>query len=140
MNSRLFSFATMIWFTVGGPAAAADSHSAVSPKAGVLLETYCMDCHGEDSQKGDVRLDNLGGMALEARLDLLNRVQEQLFLKQMPPRKKEQPSDEDRESIMVWVSEELGKHNASRLKEKLRYPGYGNYVDHVSLSMNRITR
>ena len=92
-----------------------------------------MDCHGEDSQKGDVRLDNLGGMALEARLEFLNRIQEQLFLKQMPPRKNEQPSDEDRESIMVWVSEELGRHNAYRLEEKLRYPGYGNYIDHDRL-------
>ena len=138
MNSRVSSFATMIWLMVNGPGAAADSLFAVSPKAGALLEAYCMDCHGEDSQKGDVRLDSLGGMASEARLDLLNRVQEQLFLKEMPPRKKEQPSDEDRESIIVWVSEELGKHNASRLEEKLRYPGYGNYVDHDRLFSGKV--
>ena len=86
---------------VCGPSSGADSPQDISPKARVLLEAYCMDCHGEDSQKGDVRLDNLAGMALEARLELFNRIQEQLFLKQMPPRKKEQPSEEDRESIMV---------------------------------------
>ena len=133
MNSRVSCLATMTWFMVCGPSSGADSPQDISPKARVLLEAYCMDCHGEDSQKGDVRLDNLAGMALEARLELFNRIQEQLFLKQMPPRKKEQPSEEDRESIMVWVSEELGKHNASRLEEKLRYPGYGNYVDHDKL-------
>ena len=92
MNFRVSFFATITWFMVGGPALAADILQDVSPKARVLLEAYCMDCHGDDSQKGDVRLDNLAGMALEARLELFNRIQEQLFLKQMPPRKKEQPT------------------------------------------------
>ena len=61
MNFRVSCFAIMTSFMVGGPASAADSLQEDSPKARVLLETYCMDCHGEDSQKGDVRLDNLAG-------------------------------------------------------------------------------
>ena len=52
----------------------------VSKKAAAVLETHCLDCHDADTQKGEVRLDALSAMALQPRLDLLNRVQEQLFL------------------------------------------------------------
>ncbi|MGB0549671.1 MAG: DUF1592 domain-containing protein, partial [Limisphaerales bacterium] len=98
-----------------------------------VLEAHCLDCHDADTQKGEVRLDALGGMALEARLDLLNRVQEQLFLKEMPPKKKAQPSEAERAALAGWVRGELRKHGASKLEEKLRYPSYGNYVDHEKL-------
>ena len=57
----------------------------VSKNATDVLESHCLDCHDVDTQKGEVRLDDLAGMALQPRLDLLNRVQEQLFLKDMPP-------------------------------------------------------
>ena len=110
-----------------------DVNLTVSQNATAVLEAHCLDCHDAETQKGEVRLDALGGMALEARLDLLNRVQEQLFLKAMPPKKKAQPSEADREALAGWVSGELRKHGASKLEEKLRYPSYGNYVDHDKL-------
>ena len=106
----------------------------VSPKAAELLESYCFSCHDEETQKGDVRLDRLDTLALDTRLDLLNKMQEQLYLKEMPPKKKKkQPSEVERQQLTDWVSSELGKHNASKLEEKLRKPAYGNYVDHHKL-------
>jgi cytochrome c553 len=62
----------------------------VSPKAAELLESYCFSCHDEETQKGDIRLDRLDTLALDTRLDLLNKVQEQVFFKEMPPKKKSQ--------------------------------------------------
>ena len=107
---------------------------AISNPAAAVLEAHCLDCHDADTQKGEVRLDALAGMALQPRLDLLNRVQEQLFLKDMPPAKrKKQPSEEERAALAGWVSGELRRHGASKLEEKLRYPSYGNYVDHDRL-------
>ena len=45
---------------------------AVSKNATDVLESRCLDCHDADTQKGEVRLDDLAGMALQPRLDLLN--------------------------------------------------------------------
>ena len=50
------------------------------PKAKALLENHCFACHDEWEQKGDLRFDQLDRLSLEERLDLLNRMQEQLFI------------------------------------------------------------
>ena len=57
---------------------------AISTQATGLLESYCFDCHDADSKKGDVQLDDLVGLSLKDRLELLNRAQEQLFTKRVP--------------------------------------------------------
>ena len=103
------------------------------------MANYCFDCHDDETKKGEVRLDNLKTLALKDRLDLLNRVQEQIFIKEMPPKKrKAQPSDSEREQLHDWMTVELRKHKASRFEEKLRYPSYGNYLDHDKLFSGEI--
>ena len=133
MNPFVICSVAIMWFAVCNSGVAVNNSFAVSSKVGAVMEAHCFDCHGQDSQKGDVRLDNLAAMDLEARLDVLNRVQEQLFLREMPPKKKEQPSEAEQQLLSEWVRNELHKHKASKLEEKLRYPGYGNYVDHDKL-------
>ena len=105
----------------------------VSEKPSALLEKYCIDCHEDGTEKGGIRLDNLGELTLNARLDLMNKMQEQVYLNQMPPKKKTQPSQEERGQLGSWLWGELHAHNASKLEDKLRYPSYGNYVDHDKL-------
>ena len=51
-----------------------------------VLITYCFSCHDAGTAEGDVRLDNLSSLTLDAQLDLLNRVQEQLLIGDMPPK------------------------------------------------------
>lgn len=110
----------------------------LSEKADNLLDTYCYSCHDEDTQKGKINLIELSEMKVDARLDLLNKMQEQVYIREMPPIKKKQPSDEERAELMDWIAEELKKHNASKLEEKLRFPSYGNYVDHDQLFSGEI--
>ena len=106
----------------------------ISNKVQGLMENYCFDCHDEDSKKGDIQLDNLKDLILQDRLDLLNKVQEQVYIKEMPPKKKKvQPNEIERQQLLDWLSIELGNYNASALEEKLRYSNYGNYVDHEKL-------
>lgn len=105
--------------------------TASGGEAQELFEHYCFDCHDEGTQKGNIQLDKV--LPLEERLDLLNKVQEQLYFGEMPPKKKDQPTSEEKKALMVWVAGELEKHNASKLEEKLRKPEYGNYVDHDQL-------
>ena len=107
---------------------------AIPNKVQGLMENYCFDCHDGDSRKGDIQLDNLKNLTLQNRLDLLNKVQEQIYIKEMPPRKKKvQPNEIERQKLLDWLSIELGNYNASTLEEKLRYSNYGNYVDHEKL-------
>lgn len=108
--------------------------SAEVSEAEELLENYCYSCHDEWEQKGGLQLDELGQIPLESRLDVLNKVQEQLYLGQMPPKKKKkQPTEAERSKMLSWVAAELKKHNASTLEGKLRYPNYGNHVSHEKL-------
>lgn len=111
----------------------------VSDRAAALLAKYCLDCHEDGTEKGGIRLDHFGELALGARLDLLNKVQEQVYLGQMPPKKKAQPTEEERKELGLWVWGELNAYKASKLEDKLRYPSYGNYVDHDKLFGGKTT-
>ncbi len=117
----------------GNPASTPTEPFRVGEKVLPLLDRHCLSCHDAAERKGDVQLDNLESLALEARLDLLNRVQEQLFTGEMPPKKKKQPAEDERDLLMQWTAEYLRKHNASKLEDKLRKPEFGNVVDHERL-------
>ena len=139
MPFRILHIAAIV-LPFGSAAFAQNLSFQVPPRAGEILEQYCLDCHGEDTQKGEIRLDQLKTLSLDARLDLMNKMQEQLYLNQMPPpKKKTQPSEDERKELGAWLWEELHSHNASKLEEKLRYPSYGNYVDHDKLFSGKIT-
>ena len=103
-----------------------------------LLQEHCLDCHEDGTEKGDIRLDNLAELSRQARMDLMNRVLEQVYLKQMPPRNQSKLDEKDREVLTDWVWRELHAHNASKLEEKMRYPSYGNYVDHETLFSGKV--
>jgi hypothetical protein len=114
--------------------AAKGAEFSIEPKVDTLLENYCFSCHDEDTQKGDVRFDNLGTLSLDMRLDLLNTMQEKVRFGEMPPKKKKaQPTEAERAALLGWISAELNKYNASKLEDKLRKPEFGNYVDHDKL-------
>lgn len=107
---------------------------AMAEKGPELVAKYCFSCHDEWEQKGDLQFDNLNTLKPQARLDILNKMQEQLFIEEMPTRKaKKQPSEVERAEMIKWLSAELAKHNASKLEDKLRKPEYGNFIDHEKL-------
>ena len=82
---------------------------SISPKTEQTLQKFCYDCHDSDVQKGDIRLDNLSELKHQTRLDLLNKVQEQLHFKEMPPKKKKQPALAERTEMLDWVASDLGR-------------------------------
>ena len=103
-----------------------------------VLQKRCFDCHADGATESKVRFDTLTGLKLEERLELLNRAQDQLFTGLMPPVDADQPTDAERQLLAGWVRDELRKHNASKLDDKLRYPDYGNYIDHELLFSGEI--
>ena len=105
----------------------------VDPAVGQILDHYCIDCHEAGTEKGDVRLDNLSELSLDARLDLMNRMHEKVHFEEMPPKKKDQPTEQERKQLGDWLSGVLHANNASKLADKLRMPDYGNKLDHNKL-------
>ncbi|PHS12462.1 MAG: hypothetical protein COA78_08295 [Blastopirellula sp.] len=103
-----------------------------------VIEARCIDCHSEDSAEGEVRFDELASMNHVARLELLNKAQEQIFFELMPPPDADPLADKEKAELADWIGAELDRHNASRLEEKMRYPDFGNYVDHEKLFSGEI--
>ena len=88
-----------------------------------FLNTFCVKCHGVETQEGDIRLDNLtDDMTLEGTrwavvLDKVRRGE-------MPPKgAKPQPTDSQKKILIKWVTEQLGAHAQ-------RKPNLGNLVPH----------
>ncbi len=105
----------------------------VPKKTEELLERYCYDCHDDGLKKGGIRLDHLEELGQQARLDLLNQALEHTFSGEMPPKKEDQPTVEERDALAEWMWEELKVFNASKLEDKLRYYKYANYLNHDKL-------
>lgn len=134
----LISLTPFLATAESGKAAASDK-LVLPQKMEYLMEDYCWKCHEPGNEKGDVRLDNLTELSVQERLDLFNRMKEQVYFKQMPPEKEDdQPDAEERKMLLTWLSQELDSHNASTLEEKLRLPAYGNAVDHDKLFSGKI--
>ncbi|QDU98956.1 DUF1588 domain-containing protein [Lignipirellula cremea] len=109
-----------------------DTFTVPSDVASILVQR-CTDCHGADLVEGEVRLDAIDKLGLDARLDLLNRAHEQLFLGRMPPEEETQPTAVERARLADWVAQELRRYGVSNFEKKLQKPEFGNYVDHDKL-------
>ena len=102
-----------------------------------VFRDNCIDCHNEDVSEGNVDLSGISELGSSERLELLNKAQEQLHFGFMPPEESVPLSSVDQGKVLNWVGAELREHGASRLEDKLRMPGYGNYLDHDELFSGR---
>ncbi len=106
---------------------------AVPANVASAVKRFCIDCHSGDSAEAGVKLDGLAAIGQDERLELLNKAQEQVYFKRMPPEDAEPLDDKQREVLSGWLSSELRKFGASKLEDKLQKPEYGNSVDHEKL-------
>jgi len=74
-----------------------------------LLEKYCFDCHDEETQKGQLRLDEFVGFESE-HLHTWTQVFQNLDSREMPPPKKAQPTDAERAAIQKWITAQTTEH------------------------------
>lgn len=69
-----------------------------------LLAQYCFDCHNADKAKGDVNFERF--LAKETMIDelaLWNIAGTRVTNMEMPPKRADQPSDEERAKILKWI-------------------------------------
>ena len=97
-----------------------DTLTVPEPVHGVMSK-YCISCHGEKKSKGQVRLDTLSKADMKVRLDVLNKLQEQLHFREMPPEDEKQPAPAVQKLLADWVRGEL-------LKLQEKWFGFGMTV------------
>lgn len=101
-----------------------------------FLSDYCINCHDEETQKGDVDLSAISyDLVSGHNMELWKTVLRQLHLSEMPPvKRRKQPSEEEKDVVIAWINKELKKSgNDSDLYTKLESPAFGNYVNHEKL-------
>jgi len=66
-----------------------------------FLSTYCYDCHDSAMQKGEREFESFK-LPLKSEMDLISakEIIDQLTLKEMPPRKADQPTEEERLEVI----------------------------------------
>ncbi len=73
---------------------------------GQFLDTYCLDCHDSTKQKGDRDFEAFT-LPLKSVADLISAkdIIDQITLKEMPPKKADQPTDEERLAMVRALRE-----------------------------------
>ncbi|MDG2128267.1 MAG: DUF1588 domain-containing protein [Fuerstiella sp.] len=99
-----------------------------------VLSQHCSDCHSNDVQEGSIRLDDFAKLDSARKESLLNRIEEQVFLGQMPPRDAGDFSVEQQRDLLSLIKGTFARLGTTSLfREKIKSPGYGNYIDHERL-------
>src|SRR2546430_2153141 len=99
-----------IWLAIllANPANAADSPERAArvdfeKDVRPLLTKYCLECHSTEVKKGGLDLERFGTVA-DARKDLKpwQSMIEQLEAGEMPPKKKPQPTADEKKQLLAW--------------------------------------
>jgi hypothetical protein len=66
-----------------------------------FISNYCFECHDSDIQKGERNFESFA-LPLKNKMDLITakEIIDQITLKEMPPKKSDQPSDEERLAVI----------------------------------------
>ena len=86
-----------------------------------IIKTHCYECHGEEKQKGDMRLDTLNwNMVNSVDAERWHAALNVINLGEMPPKKKKQLEDKQRRTLVDWMSLNLEKAAiAKRIDNKI---------------------
>ena len=96
-----------------------------------FLKTYCIACHGEETQKGKIRLDHLSAN-LEDRqeAELWARSLEAIEFGEMPSDKADKfPTKAEARLVQDWIARSLAQVGIE-VEEKAGKEGYGNLIPH----------
>ncbi len=106
-----------------------------------FINQYCIDCHDNATHKGKLSIEELKPAFDKENLEVWRMIRDQLNHGDMPPKKEDQPSVEERAKVSAWIRGEMLKTQrpgAVSIDEKLLKPEFGNYVDHQFLFGERL--
>ena len=138
MSVRRFIANLVAWaFLLGGFYSASQAQTvgvasdAFRQKVQPFLDDYCMNCHDEETKKGNVSLESLTDVSAD-NASMWKRIWEQVALKEMPPRKRtNQPKLTERLELSNWITAGLTKamKDKGSFTDHMR-PSKGNHLDH----------
>ena len=82
-----------------------------------ILENYCIDCHDEETKKGNFDLSYF----IANHEENLHLVFENLITGKMPPVNKQRPSQTEQEKILHWLSKKQNNHSINDYRRTSRH-------------------
>ncbi|MBD3672744.1 MAG: DUF1592 domain-containing protein [Planctomycetaceae bacterium] len=112
---RILSFAILLLALTLPVRAEESTEKLFDQQIKPLLAKYCMDCHGPDTQEGEIRFDRMPTNPVTAENperwhDVLN----QISAGEMPPQDSDQPSPEERQILSDWLQRFLREAAAAK--------------------------
>jgi hypothetical protein len=86
------------------PAKAAPEGLVFTENIRPLLKSYCFECHNTTKKKAGLDLEKIDtDVAALDLVELWDQVGERLRGKEMPPAKRKQPTEDERQKLLAWV-------------------------------------
>jgi len=86
----------------------AEEQSSYPKEVQQFLSTHCYSCHGNQKDKGDINFEaQIGRGELIKNYRLWEAAIEQVEMKEMPPKKKAQPKEEEKQVFVKWAEQIL---------------------------------
>jgi hypothetical protein len=77
-----------------------------------ILDNYCLSCHDDVEFKGEINLDQLKvDWSNSDAVDLWRRVIKVVQNDEMPPKKKKQPTQDERKELATWLDTMLSEYS-----------------------------
>lgn len=120
LTSSATSFAIAL-LLAAGTAFGQDRTATFKSQLKPLIDAHCLDCHGPDVQKANLRLDTLKpDLNDERSMATWTTVFDKLAAGEMPPKKRERPSHKELDAAKQWLNKELHAASLDRQQKKGR--------------------
>lgn len=122
MPRTAHQFVILLTLALSANAAVAESFEEA---IGSFLVRHCVDCHGDNKQKGDFRLDTLSrdfgsGKDVALWVEVMDRINSG----EMPPENKPQPSADEIEKVVGWLGAQIRKGKRARMARRAKVAHY----------------
>jgi hypothetical protein len=109
---------------------------------GKFLRTFCAECHGDETQEGERRLDQFKlPIKTVAQLITADEIIDQLTLKSMPPSDAPQPDDQQRVKLITHlrgaIAEARGRFDSTGGRTVIRRLSNREYENTMAALFNR---
>ena len=139
MRQKTFSLGAAL-LLLAGAAGAAQFEVALSQKHFALIDSYCLDCHDGETQKGKVNLEALPfKVSTIEQAELWQKVLNAMNAGEMPPENKRQPKNaekadflDDLAQTMVLARKKLSDSGGRITMRRLNRREYRNTIEHLT--------
>jgi hypothetical protein len=97
----------VVWSSAPAAAVLPDLKGPAYRAPRALIETYCLECHDDDKQKGELTLETFDPAKPEARPEVAEKMIRKLRAGMMPPPGKDRPADNSLDALAASMETRL---------------------------------